>query len=150
MIESGESVPKFNLQASDGKTYSDENLRGKRWVLFFYPKDETPGCTQEACDFTANLSKFGKTVILGISGGDVEAKKKFVTNSKLKIPLLADEDSSVAKEFGAWGTKNMYGKVSEGILRTTFLVGPDGKVEKVWKRVKVDGHVDEVLSAVAG
>lgn len=150
MLDVGDSVPDFSLKGSDGKTYSPRTFRGKKWVLYFYPKDKTPGCTQQACDFTSNIERFTArgVPVHGVSGGTVAQKQDFIRDSKIGFPLLADEDNSVAKAFGAWGEKNLYGKKSEGILRMTFLIDESGKIEKVWRSVKVDGHVAKVLDAL--
>lgn len=150
MIGPGDPVPDFTLQGSDGKTWSSKNLRGRPWVLYFYPKDMTPGCTREACDFTDNLRRFldRNATVLGVSGGSLDSKKAFVEQSSIGFPLLADEDFSVAKAFGAWGEKKNYGKTYFGLIRSTFLVNESGRVEKVWSNVKVDGHAGKVLDAI--
>jgi peroxiredoxin Q/BCP len=119
-------------------------------VLYFYPKDDTPGCTQEACDFQAQLPAFtsGKAVVLGVSILDEKSKAKFAKKHGLRFPLLADPDHEVAEKYGVWQKKMRYGRSYMGIVRTTYLIGPDGKVAKRWDKVKVDGHADEVLAAV--
>lgn len=148
MLRPGDAVPAFSLPASDGKTYTAKGLRGKRYILYFYPKDQTPGCTREGCDFTTFLPAFRKlgVAVLGVSGGTVESKKKFAKASKIGIPLLADEDLSAAKAFGAWGKKKNYGRTYMGLIRSTFLVSPEGEIEAVWKSVKVEGHAGKVLA----
>lgn len=151
MIEVGDTVPEFSLQGSDGKTYAPKNLRGHKWVIYFYPKDMTPGCTREACDFTENIQQFiqrGITV-LGVSGGSVESKRKFIASSKIGFPLLADEDFGVAKAFGSYGPRKFLGKSYQGVLRSTFLIDEKGIVEKVWSNVKVKGHADSVLASLS-
>ena len=152
MLSVGNTVPSFKLSASDDNVYSPATLKGKRWVLFFYPKDMTPGCTVEACTFTAKKRSFSnrETLVLGISGGSLASKQKFVEKEGLKIPLLADEDFSVASKFGAYGPKMLYGKKFNGITRSTFIVGTSGKIEAVWPKVKVDGHIQEVLDFLSG
>ncbi|MEK8022471.1 MAG: thioredoxin-dependent thiol peroxidase [Candidatus Hydrogenedentota bacterium] len=150
MLKADDPVPEFSLKGSDGKTYSPKSLRGKKWVLYFYPKDMTPGCTREACDFTDNIQRFvaGNTIVLGVSGGSMDSKKKFIEESSIGFPLLADEDFLLAKAFGSWGEKKNYGKTYMGLIRSTFLVNESGRIEKVWSNVKVDGHVDKVLDAL--
>ena len=119
-------------------------------VLYFYPKDDTPGCTKEACSFTDNLPRFkpSRAAILGVSILDDASKARFATKYSIGFPLLADPDHEVAEKYGVWQKKSRYGRSYMGIVRTTFLIGPDGKVAKRWDNVKVDGHADEVLAAV--
>ena len=121
-------------------------------ILYFYPKDDTPGCTKEACAFQASLPKFktGKAAVLGVSILDEASKAKFAKKYGLGFPLLADADHAVAEKYGVWQKKSLYGRQFMGIARTTFLIGPDGKVVKRWSNVKVDGHAAEVLAAVQG
>ncbi|MGN6547020.1 MAG: peroxiredoxin, partial [Aureliella sp.] len=126
------------------------DFQGKYVVLYFYPKDDTPGCTKEACAFRdarADIEKLG-AVVLGVSPDTVESHVKFRDKFSLNFPLLADPDHAVAEKYGAWREKNMYGKKSMGVQRSTFLIAPDGKLAKVWKRVSVDGHDTAVLEAV--
>ena len=149
-IEVGSDAPAFTLTADDGTKVKLADLKGSPVVLYFYPRDDTPGCTREACAFRdrkVELQKLGATVI-GISTDDVASHGKFRDKYALNFPLLADPDHQVAEQYGAWREKNMYGKKSMGIARSTFLIGPDGKVKKVWKAVKVDGHDDQVLAAL--
>jgi peroxiredoxin Q/BCP len=150
-IEPGQRAPAFALAADDGTKVRLADLKGKPVVLYFYPRDDTPGCTREACAFrdqSPALKKLG-AVVLGVSTDSVESHARFRDKHRLNFPLLADVDHAVAEKYGAWREKNMYGKKSLGIQRSTYLIGADGKVAKVWKRVNVDGHDDEVLEALA-
>jgi len=119
-------------------------------VLYFYPKDDTPGCTKEACAFRDRLSEIEAlgAVVLGVSADSVESHQKFTTKYTLNFPLLADTEHAVAEKYGAWREKNMYGRVSMGIQRSTWIIGADGKVAKLWKKVSVDGHDEEVIAAL--
>lgn len=149
-IEEGQTAPDFTLSADDGGKVKLSDLRGKPVVLYFYPKDDTPGCTKEACAFrdrSQDLKAKG-AAILGVSPDDVASHGEFRDKYSLNFPLLADTDHQVAELYGAWREKNMYGKKSMGIQRSTFLIGPDGTVRKVWKKVSVDGHDEEVLAAL--
>jgi peroxiredoxin Q/BCP len=149
-IEEGETAPDFTVSADDGGQVRLSDFRGKPVVLYFYPKDDTPGCTREACAFrdrTPELQAKG-AVVLGISPDDVASHGKFRDKYSLNFPLLADIGHAVAERYGAWREKNMYGKTSMGIQRSTFLIGGDGKVRKVWKKVNVDGHDQQVLDAL--
>jgi peroxiredoxin Q/BCP len=150
-IEEGETAPDFSLLSDAGETIKLSDYRGKPVVLYFYPKDDTPGCTKEACAFrdrSAEIARRG-AVLLGVSPDDVESHGKFRDKYSLNFPLLADAGHQVADRYGAWREKNMYGKKSMGIQRSTFLIGGDGKVRRAWKKVSVDGHDDEVLAALA-
>ena len=149
-LEEGAKAPAFTLTADDGTKVKLSGLLGNPVVLYFYPADDTPGCTKEACAFrdrAAELKKHGAKV-LGISPDDVASHVKFRDKFKLNFPLLADPDHKVAEVFGAWREKNMYGKKSMGVVRSTFLIGPDGVIRKVWKQVKVDKHDEAVLKAL--
>jgi peroxiredoxin Q/BCP len=149
-LEEGSKAPAFTLTADDGTKVKLADLKGRPVVLYFYPKDDTPGCTREACAFRdrqAELQKLG-AVVLGVSPDDTASHAKFKQKYQLNFPLLADPDHKVAEKFGAWREKNMYGKKTYGIVRSTFLIGPDGVIKKVWKNVKVDGHDEAVLSAL--
>ncbi len=150
MIEAGKKLPPFKLIGDDAKTYSSKDLAGQRAVLFIYPKDMTPGCTQEACDFRDALGRFsGKKVrIVGLSKLGPESKRKFKDKHSLPFLLLSDPDQAYLKKLGVVRKKNMYGKMVEGIERTTVIVSAAGKVEKLWHKVKVAGHVEEVLAAL--
>ncbi|WDI39994.1 thioredoxin-dependent thiol peroxidase [Bremerella sp. P1] len=150
-VEAGSKAPSFTLTADDGSKVKLSDLKGSIVVLYFYPKDDTPGCTKEACAFRdrqSELVKHGVTV-LGVSPDDKDSHIKFKEKYKLNFPLLVDKDHKLADKYGAWREKNMYGKVSMGIQRSTFLIDADGKVAKVWKRVQVDGHDEKVLEEVA-
>lgn len=149
-VEEGQKAPTFLLPADDGKTVELADFQGRPVVLYFYPKDDTPGCTKEACAFRDRKKEIEKlgAVVLGVSPDDVESHVRFKEKYRLNFPLLADKDHQVAERYGAWREKNMYGKKTLGIQRSTFLIGPDGTVAKVWKRVKVDGHDEQVLEAL--
>lgn len=150
-VEEGQKAPAFTLTAAGGEKVRLSALQGGPVVLYFYPKDDTPGCTREACafrDLSAEMKKRGATV-LGVSPDDVASHEKFRDKYELNFPLLADPDHKVAEKYGAWREKNMYGKKSMGIQRSTFLIDAGGKVARVWKRVKVDGHDQQVLEALA-
>ena len=148
--EPGKKAPAFSLKDQDGNTHRLSDYAGRPVVLYFYPKDDTPGCTKEACDFRDNLPRFkpSKAAVLGISILDEKSKAKFAAKYDLPFPLLADPEHEVAEKFGVWQKKTNYGRSYMGIARTTFLIGPDGKVAKVWNNVKVDGHAEAVLEAV--
>jgi thioredoxin-dependent peroxiredoxin len=147
-LEEGKAAPDFTLAADDGKKVSLKALRGQPVVLYFYPRDDTPGCTKEACAFRdrkKELTKLGAHV-LGVSTDDVASHEKFRDKYELNFPLLADVDHKVSEKFGAWREKNMYGKKSMGIQRSTYLIDAEGKIAKIWKKVSVDGHDDAVLA----
>ena len=150
MIEEGKKAPAFTLKSQDGKAVKLSDFTGKNVVLYFYPKDNTPGCTAEACDFRDQHSKLQKAgaVVLGVSPDAEKTHLKFAGKFDLPFPLLADTEHEVAEKYGSWGEKSLYGRKFMGIIRSTFLIGGDGKVARVWPRVKVAGHVDEVLEAV--
>jgi len=151
MLEAGQKAPAFSLKDQDGKTVKLSDFKGQRVVLYFYPKDNTPGCTTEACDFRDEASALKKAgaVVLGVSMDSEASHQKFIKKFTLNFPLLVDADHAVADKYGAWGEKKMYGKAFMGLIRSTFLIGADGKLEKVWPKVKVDGHVKEVLEALS-
>jgi peroxiredoxin Q/BCP len=144
----GAEAPNFELKDQAGAGVRLRDLRGKWVVVYFYPKDDTPGCTKEACNFRDNygaIQAAGATV-LGISGDSEASHAKFAAKYELPFTLLVDsEDHGVAREYGAWGTKNMYGRTYEGVLRSTFIVGPDGRIAKVWPKVSPAAHGEEVL-----
>jgi peroxiredoxin Q/BCP len=150
-IEEGMKAPDFTLPTHDGKKLKLSSLKGKPVVLYFYPKDDTPGCTTEACGFRdaqKQLAKHG-AVVLGVSPDGPESHAKFRDKYDLNFTLLADEKHAVAEKYGAWREKNMYGKKSMGIARSTFIIDAAGKVAKVFKAVKADGHDEQVLAALA-
>jgi peroxiredoxin Q/BCP len=151
MIEEGRKAPDFSLPSSEGGEVHLKDLRGKTVVLYFYPKDDTPGCTREACAFRdrqAALKKKG-VVVLGVSGDSLASHEKFKAKYELNFPLLSDADKAVAKKYGAWGEKVLYGKKTVGMIRSTFVIDGEGLVRKVFPRVKVDGHSEQVLEAVS-
>jgi Peroxiredoxin len=148
----GDRAPDFKLPASTGGEISLYQFRGKNVILYFYPKDDTPGCTAEACslrDVNTELQKAG-AVVLGVSTGSVESKQKFSQKYKLNFPLLADQTADVAKMYGAWKQKNLYGRQSWGVARTTYLIGPDARVKKIYKKVKTDSHGADILEELKG
>ena len=151
LIEVGKKAPAFSLKDQDGKAHALKDYAGRSVVVFFYPKDDTSGCTKEACAFNEMLPDFSgvDAVVLGVSMLGVESKAKFAKKHGLAFPLLADEDRAVCEKYGVWQEKSMYGKKYMGIVRTTYLIGPDGKVAQRWDSVKVPGHAEEVLEAVA-
>ena len=146
----GDKAPDFKLQADDGRTVSLKDLRGKKVVLYFYPKDDTPGCTAEACSFRDNLARVTSkgAVLVGVSRDDHASHEKFRDKYHLNFPLLSDDGGVVTEAYGVWKKKKLYGKEFMGIERTTFLIDEGGKVAKVWPKVKVEGHTDEVLAAL--
>jgi peroxiredoxin Q/BCP len=150
LIDEGKKAPAFSLKDQTGKTHTLADYAGKPVVLYFYPKDDTPGCTTESCAFQDNLPKFksSKAVVFGASILDEKSKAKFAAKHNLTFPLLADADHAVAEKYGVWQEKSRYGRKYMGIVRTTYLIGPDGKVAKRWDKVSVDGHAEEVLAAM--
>ena len=147
----GMPAPEFNLPSTLGRKVSLSEFRGKRVILYFYPKDDTPGCTQEACAFRDNLSRIEAkdAVVLGISLDDELSHQRFAQKYNLTFPLLSDMDAAVSRQYGVYKEKNLYGRSFWGIERTTFAIDRDGKVENVFRRVKVEGHADEVLATLA-
>ena len=150
MLKAGDKAPAFSLQSDTGETVSLKDLKGKRVVLYFYPKDDTSGCTVEACEFRDRWKDVRKTgaVVLGVSPDSIGSHQKFRTKFDLPFPLLADEGHKVAEAYGAWGEKSMYGRTYEGILRTTFVIGKDGRIGRVFQKVRPKGHAAEVLAAL--
>ena len=149
-IEEGKKAPAFTLHADDGSKVKLSELKGNPVVLYFYPRDDTPGCTKEACAFRDRQDEIKAlgAQVFGISPDTVASPVKFRDKFSLNIPLLADPDNAMADKYGAWREKNMYGKKSMGIQRSTYLIDADGKVAKLWKRVKVDGHDQQVIDAL--
>ncbi|MGE3507595.1 MAG: thioredoxin-dependent thiol peroxidase [Vicinamibacterales bacterium] len=151
LIEPGRQAPAFTLKDQDGKVHKLTDYAGRPIVLYFYPKDDTPGCTKEACAFQERLPRFSKSkaLVLGVSILGEASKKKFATKYDLGFPLLADEDHAVAEKYGVWQKKSLYGRSFMGIARTTFLIDRNGKVAQRWDNVKVDGHADAVMAALS-
>ena len=145
----GATAPAFSLSRDGGGTVSLSDYAGKKLVLFFYPRADTPGCTREAIDFTRLESDFAEnhTAILGVSADPLKAQEAFRDKHKLSVPLASDEQHRMLEAYGAWGEKSMYGRTFQGIIRTTVLIGAKGQILKVWRHVKVDGHAEEVLAA---
>ena len=150
MSVEGGPAPEFRLRGDDGKSYALKDFRGKKVVLYFYPKDDTPGCTKEACSFRDNLARVRSlgAEVLGVSRDDLASHAKFRSKYSLSFPLLSDESGGVTEEYGVWKERNLYGKTFLGIERTTFIIDEKGRIAKVFPRVKVDGHTDEVLAAL--
>jgi peroxiredoxin Q/BCP len=149
-MEAGDKAPAFKLPSTAGGDKSLKDYAGKKLVLYFYPKDATPGCTQEACDFRDNMARLKKAgvTVVGVSKDSLASHEKFRKAQSLPFELLSDADNAVAKAYEAYGEKNMYGKKVMGTIRTTVLIDEKGKVARVWSPVRVKGHVDEVLGAV--
>lgn len=150
MIAVGEPAPDYTLPADDGSVLGPKDFPGKRVVLYFYPKDDTSGCTKEACSFRDNLARVTSkgAVVLGVSRDDSKSHAKFRDKYHLNFPLLSDDDGRVTEAYGVWKMKNMYGREYFGIERTTFLIDENGKIARIWPKVKVEGHTDEVLAAL--
>jgi peroxiredoxin Q/BCP len=148
LIEPGKKAPAFALKDQTGKTHKLSDYEGRPVVLYFYPKDDTPGCTKETCDFQSKLPKFksSKAAVLGISILDEKSKAKFAKKFDITFPLLADPEHEIAEKYGVWQQKSFMGRKFMGIVRTTYLIGPDGKVQKRWDKVSVDDHAAEVLA----
>lgn len=148
-LAEGAKAPAFKLPRDGGATVSLADFAGKKLVLFFYPKANTPGCTKEAIDFTRLSQEFAQagTAVLGVSADSVKAQDKFRDKHDLAVPLISDETHEMLEAYGAWGEKSLYGRKFLGIIRSTILIGADGRVAKVWRNVKVDGHADAVLAA---
>jgi thioredoxin-dependent peroxiredoxin len=148
-LAEGAKAPAFRLPRDGGNTVSLSDYSGKKLVLFFYPRADTPGCTKEAIDFTRLSSAFAEnqTAILGVSADPPKAQEAFQKKHELSVPLASDEQHEMLEAYGVWGEKSMYGKIFQGILRTTVLIGADGRIVKIWRNVRVDGHADDVLAA---
>ena len=149
-IKEGDQAPDISLKTDSGEQFELSALRGKNVVLYFYPKADTPGCTKEACEFRDTSKKFSKanTVIVGVSPDAEKAQSRFKDKFDLPFTLLADTDHQTAEAYGVWKEKSMYGKKYMGIERTTFVIDPQGKVKKIFPKVKVEGHAEEVLAAI--
>lgn len=150
MVDVNDTAPDFALPRDGGETMTLSELRGTAVVLFFYPRDNTPGCTKESIGFSESLQDFADAgaKVIGVSKDSVASHEKFVTKQNLTVPLVSDEHGTACEDYGVWKEKNMYGKTYMGIERSTFLIDADGKIARVWRKVKVPGHVEEVLEAV--
>lgn len=148
-LAAGMKAPAFALSRDGGETVSLKDFKGRNLVLYFYPKADTPGCTQEAIAFSGLRAAFAKTGtdILGVSADSVSAQDRFKTKHKLTIALASDETKQMLEAYGAWGEKSMYGRTFMGVIRKTFLIGGDGRIARVWPKVRVKGHAEEVLEA---
>ncbi len=151
LIDPGKKAPAFTLKDQDGRTHKLSDYVGQSVILYFYPKDDTPGCTQESCDFQAALPRLKRkdALVFGVSILDEASKAKFAAKHGLSFPLLADADHAVSDKYGVWQEKSNYGRKYMGIARTTYLIGPDGKVQERWDSVKVKGHADAVVASIA-
>lgn len=149
-LAAGDTAPAFDLPDQDGNVHRLAEYRGRTVVVYFYPRDETPGCTAQACSFRDALDEIAAegAVVLGISADDAQSHRSFRDNHGLPFPLLVDEDAGVAKEYGAWGEKVFYGRRILGLTRSTFVIGPDGRLLKVWKRARPKEHGQAVLKAL--
>lgn len=148
MLKVGDKAPDFKLESDSGETLSLKELRGMKIIVYFYPKDKTSGCTKEACDFRDSIKAFKRknTLVIGVSKDSVASHRKFKEKFELPFILLSDETAMMLKDYGVWKEKSMYGKKYMGIERTTFLINENGTIEKIWNKVKVPGHVDEILN----
>ena len=148
-LKEGDKAPAFKLPRDDGGTTSLADFKGRKLVLYFYPRADTPGCTRESIEFSKLRAKFAKsgTEVIGISADPVKAQEAFKKKHKLTVGLLSDEHHEMLTAYGAWSKKSMYGKTFMGIIRSTVLIGPDGKIARIWPKVRVDGHAEEVLAA---
>ena len=149
-LEAGQAAPTFTLTDHDGSPVSLADFTGHKVIVYFYPKDDTPGCTKEACQFNENLAAFAAAdvAVVGISPDGAEKHTKFREKYQLDLPLLSDPDKSVMAAYGAFGEKMMYGKKVTGVIRSTFVVGPTGKIEHLWYNVRADGHAAKVVAAL--
>lgn len=147
MLQKGDKAPDFTGKDQQGKVVSLDDFKGKKLVLYFYPKDDTPGCTKEACNLRDNYADLLDKgfVLLGVSPDTEDSHQKFISKYELPFPLLSDPELKIIKAFGAWGEKNMYGRKYEGLLRTTFIINEEGIIEKVIKKVKTDDHANQIL-----
>ena len=149
-LKAGDVAPKFTVTTSGGGKISLADYKGKNVILYFYPKDDTPGCTKEACAFRDHFAEFKQkgAVVLGVSPDSVKSHDKFVEKFKLPFTLLSDEDKKIVEAYGVWGEKTFMGRKYLGVYRVTFLIGPDGKIKKIWPSVKPEDHAEEVLAAL--
>ncbi len=150
MLKIGDKAPNFKLTADDGKTYSLKDFKGKKLILYFYPKDMTSGCTAEACDFRDNIKLFHKknSVVIGVSKDNIESHKKFKSKYNLPFTLLSDENMEMFKAYDVWKEKSMYGKKYMGIERTTYIIDENGIIKEIFNKVKVKGHIEEILKKI--
>ena len=150
MISIGDKAPEFNASVDGGTQFTIADAIGKNLILYFYPKDDTPGCTKEAIEFSEKFDTFNehKTIILGVSRDSIKKHDKFICKYDLRNHLISDEDGSLCEAFGTWVEKKMYGKSYMGIERATFLINPKGEIAHIWRRVKVPGHVEDVLATI--
>jgi peroxiredoxin Q/BCP len=149
MLEVGDKAPAFDLMADNGKQVRLKDLKGRTVILYFYPKDDTPGCTQEACAFRDDYSRFAKkAVLLGVSLDNTRSHQSFKRKFQLPFPLLSDEGARVSRAYGVYKQKSMYGRSFWGIVRSTFVIGPDGRLKAIFPKVRVDGHALQVLEAL--
>jgi peroxiredoxin Q/BCP len=150
MLQAGDKAPDIRLRTDSGEEFKLSDMKGKRVVLYFYPRADTPGCTTEACEFRDGIKAFAKkgVAVVGVSPDKPAAQAKFKQKYDLPFTLLADEEKAAAQAYGVWQEKNMYGKITMGIVRSTFVIGPDGKIEKVYAKVKAQGHAAAVLGAL--
>lgn len=151
MLNVGNKAPIFSLVANDGKNYSLKDFKGKKIVIYFYPKDDTSGCTAEACSFRDNLTSIKKkgAVLLGVSPDGLKSHEKFVSKYDLNFPVLSDESKEMLSEYGVWQEKSMYGRKYMGVVRTTYIIDEKGKISHIFPKVKVDGHSEEILKALS-
>lgn len=150
MLKVGDKAPEFSLIGDNGEKISLKDYKGKKVVLYFYPKDMTSGCTQEACDFRDSIKKFEKknTVVIGVSPDDTKSHNKFKDKYDLPFTLLSDETKTMLNDYGVWQEKSMYGRKYMGVVRTTFIIDEKGKIEKIYDKVKVPGHIEEILKEI--
>jgi thioredoxin-dependent peroxiredoxin len=149
MLEAGDKAPEFTGKNQDGKTVGLSDFRGRKVALYFYPKDDTPGCTKQACSLRDGFAELeaNNIAVIGVSPDDEESHRKFIEKYDLPFTLIADTDKEILGEYGVWGERNLYGNKSMGVKRTTFLIDEEGTITKIFKRVKVDEHAEEVLKA---
>lgn len=149
-LNEGDKAPLFEGKDQNGADVKLEDFKGKKVILYFYPKDDTPGCTKEACNLRDNYSDLINKgfAVVGVSPDSEAAHQKFITKYELPFTLLADTDKSILKAYGAWGEKNMYGKITEGVLRSTFIIDENGNIQKIFKKVKTDAHTEQIYKAL--
>ncbi len=149
-LEIGDKAPNFSAESDTGEIISLSSLKGKPFILYFYPKDDTTGCTKQACAFTENIKNFEKlgVAVVGVSKDSLDKHAKFRAKYDLKFPLLSDADGKICEAYGTWIEKSMYGRKYMGIDRSTFLIAADGKIKSIWRKVKVAGHIEDVLKMI--